>query len=262
MNDPKGLDLTLILPTMGKRASLTESLSSIEKLGNVEMIFLLPHSSDFEPETGVSRYKIVFQDPGESLVAAMNRVILNHVRTSFFTWLGDDDLILAQPVKDALANLAAHESAPFVFGYCEYIDLKGQTIFTNTFGQMALKIIRFGPNLLPQPGCIIRLSAFQEIKGFSANYNLAFDYDLWIRLAEVGKPLVQNETLSKFRWHPDSMSASLRFRSALESMQARVANRSTLENFAMSIFEPAIFLFTIFIGKATNFRLLIRRFIA
>jgi hypothetical protein len=110
------------------------------------------------------------------------------------------------------------------FGACDYIDAKGSVVWKNRSGKWTVPVLRFGPDLIPQPGAIFRRSAFTDVGGLKTNLGWAFDFDLFISLSKLGKLKYINQTLAQFRWHPESLSVEHRKRSVEEASQVRVSH--------------------------------------
>jgi GT2 family glycosyltransferase len=164
-------------------------------------------------------------DPGEGLPAAINQGISelpSHVQ--FVNWLGDDDLLTKGSLETTAKVLENDTEAVMVFGACDYINGKGQIIWTNRSGQWAVPLLRFGPDLIPQPGALFRRSAFDNVGGLTTDLGWAFDFDLFIKLAKLGKLIYLNQTLAQFRWHPESLSVEHRKKSVAEASQVRVSH--------------------------------------
>ena len=81
--------------------------------------------------------------------------------------------------------------------------------------------MRVGPDLIPQPGSLFRRSSYREAGKLRTDLGWAFDLDLFLRLAAVGKLSYLRETLAAFRWHADSLSVGQRGDSVREASQVR-----------------------------------------
>ena len=112
-------------------------------------------------------------------------------------------------------------SESLVFGSCRYIDESSKQVWMNKSGQWAARIIRFGPFLTPQPGSVIRRTAFEQVGGLDENLGWAFDLDLFIKISRVGKLKFAGVVLSSFRWHESSLSVEFRRQSVLEGSSVR-----------------------------------------
>ena len=111
-----------------------------------------------------------------------------------------------------------------VFGSCDYIDHLGRKIFTMKSGSWAVPLMRFGPDLIPQPGSLFRRDAFETVGGLRADLGWAFDFDLFLAFSKIGRFAFLPEVLSKFRWHPGSLSVNGRRDSVNEASSVRKAH--------------------------------------
>ncbi len=172
----------------------------------------------------------------------------------FIGWLGDDDLLTVGSLNSALQALLDCPSGAMAYGGCDYIDESGNVIFTNTSGAWAAKILQSGPQLIPQPGSLMRASAFRATGGLSNEFALAFDFDLFLKLKKQGELIYVPKTLAQFRWHPNSLSVRRRLTSALEASKVRRAHYSGLAKLAWPLWEPLVIAATWVAGKLVSFR--------
>jgi GT2 family glycosyltransferase len=169
-------------------------------------------------------------------------------------WLGDDDLLTPGSLAASVAAFEANKNVVMTYGGCDYIDAHGEVIFTNSSGEWASKILRFGPQLIPQPGSLMRRRAFEATKGLSNEFALAFDFDLLLKLKNQGKFEYINQTLAQFRWHPTSLSVKRRMRSAAEASRVRRRHYRSLARLFWWLWEPLVILATWAAGKLVSLR--------
>jgi GT2 family glycosyltransferase len=103
------------------------------------------------------------------------------------------------------------------YGACEYIDDDGRLLWTSSAGRWAQVLLPWGPDLIPQPGMLVRRSAWEAVGGLDESLRFAFDLDLLLRLRKVGAFVDVGRVVSSFRWHPDSLTVSDRSASLDES---------------------------------------------
>jgi hypothetical protein len=53
---------------------------------------------------------------------------------------------------------------------------------------------------------------------------MAFDFELFYSLSQIGKAVFMPEVLARFRWHPGSLSVSRRKQSVAEASRVRVSH--------------------------------------
>lgn len=176
------------------------------------------------------------------------------VECDIIGWLGDDDLLSEGSIAQSVAAFEKDSAVVMTYGGCDYIDAKGDVIFTNQSGEWASKILRFGPQLIPQPGSLMRRAAFEKTRGLSNEFALAFDFDLFLQLKNQGKFSYLNQTLAQFRWHPNSLSVKRRMRSATEASRVRRRHYNGLANLIWWLWEPFVILATWAAGKLVTLR--------
>lgn len=258
-----GCPVGLVIPTLGTRdSSLRQNLSSLVLAGPSFVSIVVPRASDLSVSQidvlvrhGVE-YSILEERGEVSLSGAINlglRSFPQHVK--FVGWLGDDDLLEPGALDLARETLESDPSIVMVYGDCRYIDKDGHELFINRAGERARRLLGYGPQLIPQPGTLWRRDAFEAVGGLSADFDLAFDYDLFVKLKRHGKISYIPQTLANFRWHPDSLSVKQRWKSALEASRVRIRHHRGPERLLI-LLEPMIILATWVAGKlVTRFRL-------
>jgi hypothetical protein len=220
----------IVVPTLGKRPDyLIQCLSSIKLAANenspVHVIIVAPES--FDPSSFFDDGLIhnVLMDPGTGLAGAINAGLAAMPdEVEYMNWLGDDDLLAAGSIDAATNFLNANPKTVLVFGSCDYIDSTGQVVWTNKSGTYAVPLLRFGPNLIPQPGALFRKKSFFGVRGLNQDYDWAFDFDLLIKLSKIGKLSFIDKKLSSFRWHPESLSVEYRNKSVEEASKVRISH--------------------------------------
>ncbi len=172
----------------------------------------------------------------------------------FITWLGDDDLLTPGSLQAAIDAMDQGAHVAMVYGGCDYIDANGKVIFNNPSGQWAARILNFGPQLIPQPGSLMRAKHFFSTPGLSNRFALAFDFDLFLNLKAQGDLIHVPKTLAQFRWHPTSLSVKRRMTSALEASRVRRSHYEGLAKRFWILWEPLVILATWAAGKLVSIR--------
>lgn len=256
--DKSAIDTAVVVPTLGQRSDyLVESLSSIRAAGEAFICVVAPSSADLSEveESGLIDSRV--NDPEAGLPAAINHGF-NSLPSiiKFITWLGDDDLLEPLSINKTSALLRTDEKASAVFGQCHYIDPSGIRILTNASGKWAVPLISFGPDLIPQPGSLMRRSAFLTFGGLRTDLGWAFDVDLFINLKKQGKVRYLREPLASFRWHPESLSVGQRSDSVREASNVRVAYLPKMLKPLSWLWEPIIRWATLRAGASMNNRVI------
>lgn len=213
----------IVVPTLGTRPEfLLECLSSIRRAGSAFVVAVAPDDVDLTEliTSGLIDCRVV--DPKLGLAAAIDagiRALPDEIE--YINWLGDDDVLTTDSLRISSAALDAESDLTFVYGGCDYIDQTGKILWRNPSGSWARWLLRIGPDLIPQPGALIRRSAYNAIGGLSPAYGWAFDLDLFLRLQSIGPCRHVAVTLASFRWHQGSLSVGARSGSSDEAREIR-----------------------------------------
>jgi GT2 family glycosyltransferase len=241
----------IVVPTLGNRPDyLEQCLRSIRSAGEAHILLVAPASFNSSALKSSGLIDSAVADQGGGLPAAINQGIRALPSSiEYVNWLGDDDLLTKDSLEISSRALNQDSRSVMVFGSCDYIDSVGQLLWANSSGQWAVPLLRFGPDLIPQPGALFRRSAFEKFGGLRTDLGWAFDFDLFIRLSKVGKLMFFNVTLAKFRWHPESLSVEYRKKSVAEASQVRVAHLPALLRPVSFLWEYPVRQATLIAGK-------------
>jgi GT2 family glycosyltransferase len=213
----------MVVPTLGSRPQLLQQcLDSIVSQSVPASIVIVAPEGNADVERLAATYGAsLVPDPG-SLAAAINAGA-RHAGPSheFVNWQGDDDLLEPGSLKSTVGALDAHPSAVLAFGACRYIDEAGAELWISKAGPWAPRILKWGPDLIPQPGMLVRRSAWEAVGGLDETFRFAFDLDLLLKIQPLGRFVDVGRVVSSFRWHGDSLTVGDRSTSLHESEVAR-----------------------------------------
>jgi hypothetical protein len=168
--------------------------------------------------------------------------------------VGDDDLLSRDALLIAVEVLERPEKPVLVFGHCQYIDSDGKDVLVKRTGSWAVPLLRFGPQLIPQPSAVFRRDAFEKIGGLSRKYEFAFDFALFLKLTKQGKFVFIDAITSSHRWHATSLTYSRRWDSVKEASAVRVDNLSSAARLISPVWELPVMLVTYFAGSLLSKR--------
>jgi GT2 family glycosyltransferase len=216
----------LIIPTLGIRIDhLRACLASIRSQPeSSEIVIVAP----ITPETQSLATEFaahLLADPG-SQSSAINVGVsfgLSLNSYEYVNWLCDDDLLEPHSLTATVNALRSNPNATVAYGACRYIDEQGQQLWISKAGKWATKVLGWGPDLIPQPGMLVRMDAWQAVGGVDESYRFAFDLDLLLKLKKIGPLVDTGVVVSSFRWHADSLTVSDRTTNLEESERAKRA---------------------------------------
>jgi len=218
-------EVLVVVPTLGVRPTLLrQTLESIRAQSvRTDVVIVAPTDQPDTESLARSFDARIVTDPG-GLPAAINLgVEIGLDDHEYVTWLNDDDLLEPNSLARTLAALETSPAAVVAFGWCRYIDDTGRELWISRAGSWAPRILGWGPDLIPQPGMVVRSSAWVRAGGLDTSYRLAFDLDLLLRLRTQGPFVHVNSVVSSFRWHPTSLTVEDRDLNIRESERAKRA---------------------------------------
>lgn len=232
----------LIVPTLGKRPDYLRACLTSIRFQSVSSDLVLVRPPEALDVDALAREfgALTLDDPG-SLPAAINLgASAAKPCHEFINWLGDDDLLEPDSLARTTAALDRHARAVVAFGHCRYIDGDGKTLWVSKAGRLAPWILPWGPDLIPQPGMLVRTQAWNRVGGVDTSYRFAFDLDLLLKLRKLGPFVSIPSIVSSFRWHANSLTVSDRSTNIAESERAKRANLSPALRPLASVWEPPV----------------------
>jgi len=247
----------LVVPTMGTRpVYLRQCLLSIRAAGDARIHIVAPGSLGLGSVIEPGLFDAVIDDPGLGLAAAIDAGLKSFPDSVVFVnWLGDDDELAPGSLNRTVSVLEDDSRIALVYGGCEYIDSVGKRLWVNKSGKYAKYLMRFGPQLIPQPGSLMRRDAYEQIGGLDHQYKWAFDLDLLLRLKKVGALQFVDTTLAKFRWHEGSLSVGGRKGSVEEASTIRRASLPRVLRIVSPLWEIPMKLAILAAGNRLNRKL-------
>jgi len=214
----------IVVPTLGKRIDhLNSCLNSIATQSvTAEIVVVSPVTNAVQTVAEKFSARII-ADPG-SQTKAINAGVefaLKSGSFEFVNWLGDDDLLEPDSLRTTTTALDSNPAATVAYGACRYIDERDQELWVSSAGKWAHRVLGWGPDLIPQPGMLVRMNAWQSVGGVDESYRFAFDLDLLLKLKKLGNLVDTGTIVSSFRWHADSLTVGDRTTNLQESERAK-----------------------------------------
>jgi hypothetical protein len=248
----------VVVPTIGERSQYLEStLKSIRDAGNSYIVLVGRKGFDASSYQKSGLVDLYVDENGPSVPNKINqgfRALPENIE--YMTWIGDDDLLSPGALGIAVRALEKPEEPVLVYGHCQYIDSDGNDVLVKRSGSWAVPLLRFGPQLIPQPSAFFRRDAFEKVGGLSNKFQFAFDFDLFLKMTNLGKAVFIDQILSSHRWHATSLTYSRRWESVSEASKVRVANLSPAVRWVSFVWELPIRLLTYLAGRVLSSGLL------
>ena len=127
------------------------------------------------------------------------------------TFLDADDLWTPEKLADQVAALTSHPQATVAYSWTDYVDQQGKSLYPGGRGRYQGDVyaelfqhnfIESGSNLM------VRRAALDQVGGFAPDLASVHDWELWLRLAEVGEFVLVPKAQILYRVMPGSISSN------------------------------------------------------
>ena len=153
-----------------------------------------------------TRVRVVRQQ-NQGIVASLNRA-LELARAPFVARMDHDDVSRPDRFAKQIAYLRQHPEVAAVSGAMDVIDQDGAYLRTEEFPTLpaAVESELLYRNCVCHPAVMARTEALRKVGGYRKDAQFAEDYDLWLRISEVGRMANLPDVLLSYRLHPVRMS--------------------------------------------------------
>jgi len=209
----------VVMPLYNARPYVRTAIESIlaQTYPNFSLLVINDGSTD-----GSEREAASFQDVGVTLWhqenrgpgAAMNRAMEYALdqKIPFLARMDADDISLPQRLETQIRLLEKHPGTAACSANCHYINAETEQIIGSSTVSTSPRIIRWeifhGLRGLIQPASIFRTDALAAIGGYRAQFKLAEEVDVFLRLARDYELSNSWDFLCKIRLNPISLSMS------------------------------------------------------
>jgi len=177
------------------------------------------------------RIRIV-ETVGLNLPAALN-VALSECRGEFIARFDSDDVMLAERLSQQVVFLTKNPDYVVCGGQIILISAKNKLLFMPPFYDLRDKDLKrrlYYKCPFAHPAATIRSVALREANGYSPRYRFAEDFELWFRLARLGKFANLRSPVIAYRTYASQTSAIFRAETKLHMASALVENLGDQKN--------------------------------
>jgi glycosyltransferase involved in cell wall biosynthesis len=205
--------VSVIIPTYNRCALLQQALDSVfaQTFPDFEVIVVDDGSDDgtaaaLQPLVQRGRLRVVGKANGGPS-SARNRGI-DEAAGEYIALLDDDDLWPPEKLAWQVAALSSNPAAVLVYGFMESFGQERRFRWPPPDGPTGwVRQAFLRKNWIRSPGqALIRHSALRAVGGFDATVWSADDWDLYLRLAEVGPFVYEHRHALSYRVHADNLS--------------------------------------------------------
>ena len=206
--------ITVVTPCLNAAGTIGETLESVraQSYPDLEHLIMDGGSTDGTLEIVRSFDGVrLFSEPDSGRAEAANKGAARAVG-DVVGWLNADDRYEPGALHLVGTALAERPHAPWATGYCRIIDSdgreirKGVTRYKNWLLRHYSLSLYLTQNFISDPATFVRRAALEHVGSLDPGFPTAHDYDLWLRLARIGPPVVIEQYLSAFRMSEGTLS--------------------------------------------------------
>jgi len=204
--------LSIVTPSLNQAAFIEETiLSVLSQLGPHDSYVVVDGGSSDGTHEILQKYRSsitrVYIHPGESQAEALQFGFQKHPAT-YAAYLNSDDLLLPNAISIALAELEKPKRPCAVYGHRAFIDETS----------VLRKIWHVPPHsdylmkrwdYIPQETCFWRYASMIKGGGIDVDLKFAIDFELFVRLMQLGSMHRVNRYLGAFRVHSQSKTSTI-----------------------------------------------------
>jgi glycosyltransferase involved in cell wall biosynthesis len=238
------LEVTIVLPAHGNASFLMEALTSIS---NQEEIYRIKECiivfDRIEPRVEkearlrcTGKFWRFLESSRPGIVNALNLGI-NASGTDLIARMDADDLMCPTRIRNQLLRFEDESSLVLLGTQIEEIDENGKFLRLRTYpvSDFAIRKNLLVHNVFAHSSVMFRKDIFLEAGGYREFYELAEDYDLWLRISDFGKVSNLDSIEMKYRIHHNQISIVKKRKQLIAELGAKLASKNRRE----SIGEPS-----------------------
>ena len=207
--------ISIITPCLNAVGTLPETIASVRAQGYPDVEHLVVDGGSDDGSVALLEREGVrhVSEPDRGLAHAMNKGFAM-ARGDIVAELNADDRYAPGALQAVGEAFAARPGAEWLTGRCTIIDADGQeirkavTAYKNALLRRYSLPLYITHNFISAPATFYRLDAVRACGGFDERYRISVDYDLQLKLARRGDPIVLDRELAAFRMAEGSLSMS------------------------------------------------------
>jgi glycosyltransferase involved in cell wall biosynthesis len=206
--------ISIVTPCLNAAATLEEALASVRDQGYPGLEHVVVDGGSTDGTLGILReaegIRFISEPDGGRPDAVNKGIAMTSGEVVGF--LNADDRYEPGALLAVGEAMAEHPDALWATGYCRIIDGDGREIRTPVTRYKNLLLRHWSlplyltQNFVSDPATFVRRSAVERVGRLDQRYRISHDYDLWLRLGRLGRPVVLRRYLSSFRMFEGTLS--------------------------------------------------------
>ncbi len=205
--------ISIVTPSYNQGEYIESTIRSVLMQGypNLEY-FIFDGASEDDTVNVIKKYEpwITFwvSEPDRGQTHAISKGF-ERAGGEIFHWLNSDDMLTPRALEKAALARSREADAVAWVGSCERITPDGKVL--STVAPTAIseeEIAHWNTNYFYQPACFIDMKAMRKTGGLKESLYMAFDLDLWLKLAKIGRFAKIDDVLARAIVHPEAKTQS------------------------------------------------------
>lgn len=200
---------SIITITFNAEKFLDRTLDSVasQEFQDFEHIIWDGGSQDRTLEIADKYDVIVHRGKDSGIADAMNRGA-RFAKGEILLHLHADDFLAHSKVLSMVDTaFKQHPSVRWLYGQAFIVDEKNEVKRESKYHPFSFARLK-KYNTITHPATFVQRSLFEEVNGFDPTLKYCMDYDLWLRMAAISRPLSLPAYFACFREHDHSLSTS------------------------------------------------------
>jgi glycosyltransferase involved in cell wall biosynthesis len=206
--------ISVVTPCINAAATIQQTIDSVAEQdypGELEHLIIDGGSTDGTLEIVRAAGLRYISEPDRGLTHALVKSI-DLVRNEIFAQLNADDRYFPGTLRAVGEGFAANPDREWLTGQCVIVDGDGIAIRPRVthYKNFLLRHYSFPlyltQNFISAPATFVRAEALRAVGGFDERFAYSMDYDVWLKLARRGAPIILHRPLAQFRMSGATLS--------------------------------------------------------
>ncbi|MHB8807780.1 MAG: glycosyltransferase family 2 protein [Anaerolineaceae bacterium] len=200
--------VSIVTPSFNQAQYLEKTIRSVleQDYPNLEYVIVDGGSTDGSVDV-IKKYagRLAWwvSEPDCGQTEAINKGF-SHASGQIYAWLNSDDTYQPCAIREAVDFFQQNPHSVMVYGGAHYIDENDRVIGNFPAAQTDLKRLRRGYVHIPQQSSFFTAAGWKKVAPLDQSFYFAMDYDLWVRLAQLGPISYYPRMWANFRLHQDA----------------------------------------------------------
>lgn len=213
--------VSVVIPSYNHAAYIEESVLSVvnQTYKNVELIVIDDGSKDnsggilkkLQEQYG---FTLIFQE-NQGISKTLNKALRQYAHGKYIDGCASDDYLAPDKIEKQVRFLEENPDYDMVFGKVHIVDEKSQTIENLNIFESFNEPVKHIPfeflienNRIPSLSVMLRRDVWEKCGGYNENTTIE-DFDLWLKIAYIGKIAYLNDYFAYYRWHWQNVSTQV-----------------------------------------------------